>query len=67
MPDLAMTREEATAVAAWLLREPAVKAEQKAVEQKETKETKEAEKKGEKEGESRRSRSRRRRKGSGWC
>jgi mono/diheme cytochrome c family protein len=45
MPDLAMTREEATAVAAWLLREPAVKAEAKKIEQKETKVTKEEGKK----------------------
>lgn len=41
MPDLGMTREEAGAVAAWLLREPPVKNEVKADEQKVAKEAKE--------------------------
>ncbi|HEY2413075.1 MAG TPA: PA14 domain-containing protein [Pirellulaceae bacterium] len=39
MPDLGMSREEAEAVAAWLVREPAVKNEPR-IEQKETKVTK---------------------------
>jgi mono/diheme cytochrome c family protein len=44
MPDLAMTRGDAEAVAAWLLREPAMNVEPKNVEQKETKGTKSSEK-----------------------
>jgi mono/diheme cytochrome c family protein len=41
MPDLGMSREEAVAVAAWLLREPAVKVDAQVVEQKEAKAAKE--------------------------
>jgi mono/diheme cytochrome c family protein len=41
MPHLNLTRDEATAIAAWLLREAPVKAEPKKDEQKETKVTKE--------------------------
>jgi mono/diheme cytochrome c family protein len=50
MPDFGLTTQEADAVAAWLLREPAVKSESKKNEQKETKVTKEETKKAEKSG-----------------
>jgi mono/diheme cytochrome c family protein len=41
MPHMGMSRDEATAIAAWLLREPVVRVEPKPIEQKEAKETKE--------------------------
>lgn len=50
MPEFGLNRDEATAIAAWLLREPALEIEVKQNEQKITKGTKEGEKKSAKKG-----------------